>query len=434
MANRSTGLVIRSFAERHPEDAARALEALPPEDAAAILGDLPLRTRGRVVEKLVPATAAALLQRLGADATRALLESVDPRRAAVILRQLEEALRGATLAGLPARAAARIRDLLVYPPDTAGGLMDPQVGSVPIDLSVAEALAALRKAPRSTLYYLYVTDRDGRLAGVLNMRELMLASPRDPIAPLVQRDIVSVHGTDDRETVADLVRKHRFIAVPVVDEDDRLMGVVKHDEVLGAVQAEAFEDLQRMVGAGGDERALSPVSLVVRKRLPWLYVNLATAFLAAAVVGVFEGTIEQVTALAVLLPVVAGQGGNTGAQALAVVIRGLALREVVPGSVARLLWKELLGASLNGVAVALLTAAAVWAWDGRPGLALVIGLAMVVNMAAAGIAGAAIPLVLRRAGLDPAQSSSIVLTTVTDCVGFACFLGFAVAFMPMITG
>jgi magnesium transporter len=161
-------------------------------------------------------------------------------------------------------------------------------------------------------------------------------------------------------------------------------------------------------------------------------VNLATAFVAAAVVGLFEGTIEKVTALAVLLPVVAGQGGNTGAQSLAVVMRGIALRELIPGTTRRLLVKESVGALINGVAVAVGTGAAVFLWDGRPGLVLIIGLAMVVNMAAAGLSGAAIPLVLQALGRDPAQSASIFLTTVTDVVGFAAFLGFAVLFMPLL--
>jgi magnesium transporter len=265
------------------------------------------------------------------------------------------------------------------------------------------------------------------------MRELLLASPRDPIEPMVRRDVVTIPATLHRDEITTLIQRRRFIALPVVDSEGYLLGVVKPDEILGAMQEGAFGDLQKMVGAGGDERALSPVSVVVRKRLPWLYVNLATAFVAAAVVGLFEGTIEKVTALAVLLPVVAGQGGNTGAQSLAVVMRGIALRELVPGTTRRLLLKESFGALINGVAIAIGTGAAVLLWDGRLGLVLIISLAMVVNMAAAGLSGAAIPLVLQALGRDPAQSSSIFLTTVTDVVGFAAFLGFAVLFMPLLT-
>jgi len=186
------------------------------------------------------------------------------------------------------------------------------------------------------------------------------------------------------------------------------------------------------VGAGGVEQALSTVSTVVKRRLPWLYVNLLTAFAAAAVVGVCEGVIQQVTALAVLLPIVSGQGGNTGAQALAVVMRGLALREILPGAVKRVIVKEVTAGLINGIAIAFATGAAVWVWSKSAILALVIGMAMVVNMVIAGFSGAAIPLTLRALKRDPAQSSSIFLTTVTDVVGFGAFLGFALIFLPLL--
>jgi magnesium transporter len=277
-----------------------------------------------------------------------------------------------------------------------------------------------------------VTDRDGKLVGVLNMRNMLLAAPREPIESIMSREILSVPVTMDRQNVLNLMQRHRFLALPVVDSEDRLIGVIKYDEALRASQLEAFGDFQKMVGAGEDERALSPVSTVVKRRLPWLYVNLLTAFLAAAVVGIFEGVIQQVTALAVLLPIVSGQGGNTGAQALAVVMRGLALGEIFSGAAKRVIRKEVIAGLLNGLAVALVTSAAVWIWSRSPGLALVIGLAMVVNMVAAGLSGAAIPIILKALNRDPAQSSSIFLTTVTDVVGFASFLGFALLFLPLL--
>ncbi|MGD8503716.1 MAG: magnesium transporter, partial [Syntrophobacterales bacterium] len=338
------------------------------------------------------------------------------------------------LTDLPEKVARQIRELMHYPPDTAGGMMEPRVTSIPVDLTVQTAVAHFRKAPRQTLYYLYVTDRDGKLIGVLNMRDLLLASPRDPIEALVHKEILSVPASMSRDDVVTLIRRHRFFALPVVDNEGRLIGVIRHDEALRAGQLEAFEDLQKMVGAGSDERALSPVSTVVKRRLPWLYVNLLTAFLAAAVVGLFEGTIQKVTALAVLLPIVSGQGGNTGAQALAVVMRGLALREIISGTAKRVIVKEVLAGLFNGMAIAVGTAVAVWVWSRNYGLGLVIFLSMIVNMVAAGLSGAAIPMMLKALNRDPAQSSSIFLTTVTDCVGFASFLGFAVIFMPLLVG
>jgi magnesium transporter len=424
--------MVRAFAAGHPADAARALESLEPTQAAGILKRLPQRAAGGVTERLSAEAAGAILMQVGPDETRELLSNLPPRQVAAILRHLEDAMREAALAGMEAARSKGIQSLLHYPPDTAGGMMDPRITSIRVDLNAAEAIAALRRARRHTLYYLYVTDHDGKLVGVLNMRELLLASSRDPIEPMVRRDVLAIPATLHRDEINKLIQQRRFIALPVVDSEGYLLGVVKSEEILDALQQGVFGDLQKMVGAGHDERALSPVSMVVRKRLPWLYVNLATAFVAAAVVGLFEGTIEKVTALAVLLPVVAGQGGNTGAQSLAVVMRGIALRELIPGTTRRLLVKESVGALINGVAVAVGTGAAVFLWDGRPGLVLIIGLAMVVNMAAAGLSGAAIPLVLQALGRDPAQSASIFLTTVTDVVGFAAFLGFAVLFMPLL--
>jgi magnesium transporter len=432
MARSPMTSMARSFASTHPEDAARTLESFTPAEAARVLKRLAPRVAAEVAARLSPQAAGAILSEVGPEGTKDLLASIPARQAAAILHQLEDAVREATLAGLSKERERAIRSLLRYPPDTAGSMMDPHVSTIRIDLTVSQAISSLRRAQRQTLYYLYVTDPEGRLAGVLHLRDLLLSSPRDPIEPLVHREVVTVPATTTRVEVVDLVQQRRFVALPVVDSDGFLLGVVKSDEILGAVREDAFTDFQKMVGAGEDERALSPVSEVVRKRLPWLYVNLATAFFAAAVVGIFEGTIERVTALAVLLPVVAGQGGNTGAQSLAIVMRGLALRELVPGTTRRLLVKEGMAATLNGAAVALGTGLAVYLWDGRWGLVLVIALAMVVNMAAAGLSGAAIPLVLRGLGRDPAQSASIFLTTVTDVVGFAAFLGFAALFMPML--
>ncbi len=424
--------LVKSYLTNFPEAAAHAIEGLAPDEAAAVLESLSPKEIGPVVERLTPHAAGAILGRLGRERTQELLEGMSPRQAAVVMRLLEDAEREAVLTGLPDDAARKLRALIQYPPESAGGMMDPRVVSLASDLTVREAVTVLRRAPRQALYYLYVTGRDGVLHGVLNIRELLLAGSDEAIRQYVNPTVVSVPVDMDREEVARVMRSRGFIALPVVDEAGRLLGIVKHEEVLDTVQEEAFEDLQKMVGAGGDESASSPVGTVVRRRLPWLFVNLLTAFMAAAVVGLFEGIIARVTVLAVLLPVVSGQGGNSGAQALAVVMRGLALREILPGFGWRIIIKELLAGLINGVAVAVVCAIAVGAWTESPGLALVIGLAMIVNMAAAAIAGAVIPMTLQRLGRDPAQASSIFLTTVTDIIGFASFLGFAVIFAPLL--
>lgn len=432
--------LLRSFVEIHPEDAARAFETLAPAEQVKLFKALPTRLATSLLERTSPLGAAPLLAELDAGRAGELLTAMSPRVASSVLHQLDDARREEILIALPGSTAKVLRELAKYSHETAGAIMEPSVASLSADLSVQQAIAAIRKTRRDTLHYLYVTRRDGTLVGVISMRDLLLAAPRDPIDALIRRDIVSVPDTMDSQEVVQLMRERGFIALPVVDFDGRLVGVVKHAEALQAGQEAAFEDLQLIVGAGADERALSPVGMVVRSRLPWLYVNLITAFMAAAVIGVFEGTIAKVAALAVLLPIVAGQGGNTGAQSLAIVMRGLALREIIPGSKKRVIAKEVIAGLINGIAVAVVTAAAVFGWrivagdtnEAATALAAIIGLAMIVNMVAAAGAGACIPLILKALGRDPAQSAAIFLTTVTDIVGFAAFLGFATLLMDMI--
>lgn len=432
--------LLEVFIELHPDDAARAFETLGTSDALRLFKSLPPRVAVRLIQRLSPVVVAPFLQELEVERIRDLLGEMAPREASSLVHQLDEARRDEVLGGLDPAVAKPLRELAKYPVGTAGEFMEPRVASLAIDMSVQQVIAKIRKTPREALHYLYVTQRDGKLIGVLNMRDLLLASPRDPVETLVNRNVISIPDTMSRDEVVNLMRDRGFLALPVIDYDGRLVGVIKAQEILGAGQLEAFEDLQKIVGAGADERALSPVKKVVHSRLPWLYVNLVTAFMAAAVVGMFEGMIAKVAALAVLLPIVAGQGGNTGAQSLAVVMRGLALREIIPGVKKRVIFKELLAGTINGIAVAIVTAVLVFAWritKGDPtsvciALAAVIGVAMVANMAAAALSGAVIPLILKALGRDPAQSASIFLTTVTDIVGFAAFLGLATAFSSML--
>lgn len=433
--------LLRTFVELHPEEAARAFEALGASEAQRLFKTLPARVAVPLLERLSPHVAGPLLEQLENEQIGELLAAMSPRAGSVVAQQLDEARRDEVLSGLPADVAKPLRELNKYSAETAGGIMEPRVAVLSIDVTAQQAISTIRKTPRDVLHYLYVAERDGKLVGVLNMRDLLLAAPRESIEKLVRREVISVPDTMNREDVVKLMTERRFLAMPVVDYEGRLVGVVKHGEALHASQLQAFGDLQKIAGASADERALSPVRTVVRSRLPWLMINLVTAFMAAAVVGLFEDVIAQVAALAVLMPVVAGQGGNTGAQSLAVVIRGLALRELISGTERRVVMKELLAGIINGIAVAIVTGLAVFVWQmfleesglsKATGLAAVIFLAMIINMGAAALSGAVIPLVLRTLGRDPAQSSSIFLTTVTDIVGFASFLGFAVLFLPML--
>ncbi len=317
-------------------------------------------------------------------------------------------------------------------PETAGTMMSPDFTALGQDVTVGEAIQNIRSlGKKKSLYYVYVTDKENRLVGVLSMRDLILSDPPISVGSIM-KDVLSVPADLDREEVVKLATKRRYLQIPVVDSNKRLLGTLNSGDLLEAAAEEASEDMQKMVGVGGDEEVLSPILFSLKKRLPWLQVNLATAFLAAAVVGLFQDTIARITALAIFLPVVAGQGGNTGAQTLAVVIRGLALGQIEKSVAGKVLVKEASLGIINGLCVGLVTALVAFLWEKNPYFGLVIGLAMVMNMFAASIAGAGIPMVMRMLGWDPAQSSSIILTTVTDILGFFSFLGLATLFQHLL--
>ncbi|MEZ6060948.1 MAG: magnesium transporter [Planctomycetaceae bacterium] len=424
---------FNTFAELHPDDASRVVETFSVGDAQQLLDSLPEHQRVSLLERLSLDKAMPLIVAMSVDRAAEVLAEMSPRSAAAILKQAKEDERAAILEAVPASSRRTLQQLVEFPDDCAGGMMEPRVAALSIDLNVQQAIARLRSTPREALHYLYVTDRSQRLVGVLNMRDLLLANPTQQLEPMVRTNVFVIPDTMPREEVVNQMRERKFLAVPVVDFEGRLIGVVQHSEALKAGQLEGFEDLQRIVGAGATERALSPVRVVVKNRLPWLLVNLVTAFMAAFVVGLFEGVISRVAALAVLLPVVAGQGGNTGSQSLAVVMRGVALREIIPGVSGRVVRKEVLGGLINGALISVVTAAAVLGWRLATGeslpdagrLCVVIGSSMIVTMAMAALAGSVIPLILRALGRDPAQSASIFLTTATDIIGFGSFLGCA---------
>jgi magnesium transporter len=374
-----------------------------------------------------------VLQQLKPGLVRQVLGAMDPIHAALLLGSLDEEGRESLLGDLDAGLARELRDLMSYPEGSAGRLMQPRAASIPARLSVRQVLNRLRRFPPRDTAILVVADDAGKLLGLVDLVEVVRADPGVRLETLLPAaPPVRVNALTAREEIIDLFSRYRLRLLPVVDIEDRLLGVIYQSTVIQAAQEEAATDMQAMVGVSRDERALSSPLFAMRKRLPWLNINLLTAFLAAAVVGLFENTIAQFTALAVLLPVVAGQSGNAGAQALAVIMRGLALREIRVRQWQRVLLKELLAGIFNGFMIALVTGLGVFVWSHSAGLSLVIGAAMILSMALAGLSGAAIPLLLTRLGQDPAQSASIILTTVTDVVGFSSFLGLATLFSSLL--
>ena len=423
--------LARIYLRQFPAEAARRIESARLADAVALLESEPTPHAVAVIERLASNVAADVLQGGSPAFAPRVLEAMDPVRAAATLAWLDEAERDALLATLDDRAAKELRAMADYPPETAGRLMDPRVVAFGRGATVQEALARLRGLGRRAVPEVFLLGDDETLAGRVPLQALAVARPADPLESLAEH-APSVAGTATADEVVEHLTGNRLTSLPVVDIDGRLLGVIREDVLMKTARQDVAADIQAMVGASRQERALSRVSFAVRARLPWLHINLVTAFIAAGVVGLFESTIAAFTALAVLLPVVAGQSGNAGAQALAVTMRGLALREVRVSQWARVTRKEAMVAFINGWAIAATTGVAVFVWSGSMGLAGVIAASMVISMVAAGASGAAIPMILTSLGRDPAQSSSIILTTVTDVVGFSSFLGIATMLMSTL--
>lgn len=410
-----------------PSDVAASLTRLPSREATRAFERIPDAAAARVLDRMESAKASEIL--LGVEPARAarLLASMDAAEAAELLRELRGREREGLLAALPPEERTRLARLLGYPPGSAGGLMTDRVVAFPDDATCGGAAQVLRRVQdRSRIpTYAYVADAAGRLRGVVSMRDLLLSEPGRRLASLVRRAPVAVRDTDPVARLAEVFRRHRFLAVPVTDAEGRLLGLVAIDDVLEASERGAREDAQIMVGAGPRETVHTPWARAFRSRHPWLQFNLLTAFAAGATVALFEGFLGAHAKVAAFLPVVAGQAGNTGLQALSVVLQGIALGEVASRGGARIVAKEAGLGLANGFLVSAVAAGAMILYTGRADLAAVTAVSMTAAMGLAGGAGAGIPLLMHRVGRDPAQASAILLTTVTDVTSLLFFLGLA---------
>ena len=420
------------FLSRHPGAATGALELLETSELVEIFTRESLTALVPVWEHLSPDIGRRLLAALPEPVVVETMQGLEPGPLARLLAGLDEAERDRLLALAGERKARAVRSVLQYPPDCAGALMDPGARLFRKDSSVADVLSRLRRDRRPGRSGFFVVDSENCLAGWVDMQDLALAEPDETVGELVHDVRAYVGPTASREEVAEKMDLHRLSDLAVLDLDGRLVGVVRYAAMAEAELEHASVGIQTMVGVSREERATSSVPFAVRKRLPWLQVNLLTAFIAAAVVGLFEDTIARFTALAVLLPVVAGQSGNTGAQALAVTMRGLTLREIRAAQWLRMAFKEANVGLWNGLIVAGTTAVGVFLWSGSLGLGFIIALSMVLSVVIAGIAGAAIPTALTALGQDPAQSSAILLSTITDVAAFLSFLGIATILAGLI--
>jgi magnesium transporter len=422
--------IVRNYFSQNIVAAAREVEQLGAEDALSLLLDQPPHIAAKVIGHLPPVFAAELVALAEPERISNILSLAGSESCASIFLTLTPDRRARMLESLTPELKGQIQELITFPEGSAGRLMRTDYKAFLPEVTVDEVTKSLRTdtGKQTPPANVYVIDSERLLLGVVSMRDLVTANADSRLKDLMKSNILSVEAFDDLHKALNILAGRGFTSLPVVDFQGRLLGVVRATGLLEDAEATAHEDIQKLFGVSKDERAFSTLWFSLKKRLPWLHINLGTAFMAAGVVALFEETIAKITILAIYLPVVAGQGGNAGAQSLAVVMRGLVMREIPESSHRRLILKECAIGIINGAVVGLVTAMIAWMWQGNPFLGLVIGLAMIVNLAVAGLAGAAIPIVMKKFGLDPAQSSNIILTTVTDIVGFFAFLGIAVIF------
>jgi magnesium transporter len=328
---------------------------------------------------------------------------------------------------LPQSERIALERSLDYPENSAGRRMQTEFIAVPPDWNVGQAIDYMRDAPDlpERFYEIYAVDSDQRWQGAVSLDALLRSRRPVPLADLIDEDRRRVSVVDDQEEVARLFGKYNLVAAPVVDTDNRLVGVITIDDVVDVIEEEADEDLKALGGVTSDEELSDSFWTIAKGRFNWLIVNLATAFLASSVLGLFEGQLEQMVALAVLAPIVASQGGNAATQTMTVAVRALATRQLNPNNATRVVIREGLVGLINGLAFAVITGIAAVAWFRIPGLGIVIGLAMLCNLIAGALGGILIPMVLERVKADPAVASGTFVTTVTDVVGFFSFLGIA---------
>jgi magnesium transporter len=432
----ATANLFNLLQKQHPADLAQVLAELQERDrkaAFSVLVDRSPKLAMETVAELGPEAGAQLLSDRPAEDIAKLLQEIPSDDAAALVDYLPDDLSSAVLELMRPKESGQVENLLEYPEKTAGRIMNPNVFALSEDLTVGESISALQ-ASRDVemVFYLYVVDERRHLVGVTSLRRLLLVSPETPLKRIMTPDVISARVDTDQEEAARQVASYNLLAIPVVDEENKLVGVVTVDDVIDVIKDEATEDIYRLAGVSGDERVFTPPMESLRLRLPWLLVNLATAFLAAAVVGLFEGTIAQVTAVAIFMPIVAGMGGNAATQTLTVIVRGLALGELTWVNARKALMKELAVGFTNGMATGLIAAGLAVLFKGNPMIGVLLGAAMVINLCVAAAAGTLIPLGLKALKIDPALASAVFITTFTDVAGFASFLGLATVFLRFL--
>jgi magnesium transporter len=428
--------LLNLLQKQHPADLAEVFGELTDKDCLGAFNLLLEHSSRLAMEALIEYGAehsAALLADHSADEIAVWLQDLPSDDAVALIDELPDALSAVVLEQMRPQASGDVENLLEYAEQTAGRIMNPTVFALSEDLTAGEAIGALQGSREvEMVFYLYVVDERRHLVGVVSLRRLLLVATETPLQRIMTTDLISARVDTDQEEVAQIVASYNLLAIPVVDEENKLVGIITVDDVIDIIKDEATEDIYRLAGLTGDEHVFTSARESLQKRLPWLAVNLATATLAAFVVRAFQATIDQVVVLAVLMTVVASMGGNAATQALTVIVRGIALGELTWGNSRKTVFKEAIVGLSNGLALGTVGGGVVWLMSGNLFLGLILALAMVINLLVAAIAATVIPIALRALRIDPALASAVFITTLTDVFGFFTFLGLATIFLKYL--
>jgi magnesium transporter len=427
--------IIDLFADLHAADIADLIDDLNEEDRLHLFSLLDVEKASDVILELSDTSREQLIEDLSNEQLTDIIEEMESDDKADIIAELSDDQAKAVLDAIEPEESQEVQELLKYREDTAGGIMQSELVSVKKQATINDAFQAVGDAKNEmeNIHNIFVVDEQGKLVGTVPLQRLITTKRFTPILDVIDEDIPSVPAQMDQEEVARLFKKYDLVSIGVVDHEQHLLGRITIDDVVDAIQEETSEDMYRIAGLGQDDTIFNKTADSVRKRLPWLYLNLLTALTSVLVIGFFEDTIKLMVALVFFMPVIAGLGGNAGGQTLALIIRGIALGEITFENARRVLYRQIAVGITNGIAVGLVIAGIAYFWKGIPVLGLVIGLAMIISVFMGTMVGVLIPLALKRLNLDPALGSNILLTAFTDAFGFFSYLTLATLFLKLLT-
>jgi len=419
------GDILEQIEDLEPVQKVELLQRLPDEDATLLLQEMEDFEQAEIVRQLDKDKVKVILTDMASDDVADLIGKLSPEEAQEILYLIGE------------EELADFGSLLKYPEESAGGIMTTEFISLPADIPVEEAISRLREiAPDAeTIYYVYVVDHEGQLIGVISLRDLIASSDGTILKEVMKQNVISVNALTDQEEVARVVSKYDLLAIPVVDDQNKLLGIITVDDVIDVMEQEATEDIYRLAGASevvGMELTKAPVSRIVRLRLPWLLISMVGGFISGSVIGGYESTLEAIVVLAVFIPVIMDMGGNVGTQSSTIFVRGLATGEIDLLEAWPYFFKEIrIGASLGLISGVLISIAA-YLWQGNPYLGAVVGVSILATITVAALIGTLVPLVCGKLNIDPAITAGPFVTTIKDVTGLMIYFFIATTFIEYL--